>query len=265
MQVNNKYYKYIRLYVFLLIGCLLSSSCFEFNKNNHLFTKFDKITTNNKQINFRQAKSLAKLIYQDHNFTFYCNCKYIHSNNQVDLQSCGYKVQNSMKRASRLEWEHIMPASFFGGSLPCWNQLLCSSDKNHKYKGRLCCQKIDPNFAKIEADLHNIVPIIGELNALRSNYDFAELPEIENNRFGTCTIKIDKKTRQIDPPEETKGMVARTYLYMSQRYKISLTRKQKKIFSTWNKKYPPTNWEIYRNKIIKELQNNDNTYVSAYR
>lgn len=220
-------------------------------------------TTSAPQSHFSQAKRIAKLMYADHRVTFYCGCRY-DKHNKVDLHSCGYLVQKDKRRARRLEWEHIMPVSLWGNQLACWKLGQCCK-KNHCYKGRACCRKIDRSFAKMEADLHNIVPESGELNALRSNYRFGFLPHIPQTQFGNCQMKIDPQIRQVEPPPQTRGFIARAYLYMAERYHISLSQSQIQLFRHWNKQYPPEVWEVERNKRILDIQGNDNPYITQYQ
>ena len=212
-------------------------------------------------ITIQQANHLAAIIHKNHQTTFYCGCTY--SNKAVDLKSCGYLVQKSKKRATQLEWEHIVPASMLGKDLSCWQNPICCNDKSC-YKGRACCQKIDPDFLKMATDLHNIVPAIGELNGIRSNYSFAELPQIKSHQFGYCYYKVDRKNKKVEPRAKVKGTIARTYLYMVERYKITLTPQEQKLFLKWNKKYPPNSWEIEWNKQVRNIQHNDNHYISKY-
>lgn len=214
-------------------------------------------------LTFREAKLLAKEIYRDHRFTFYCHCKY-DKHNKVDLKSCGYKIQNDKKRAERLEWEHIMPVSLWGCNRACWKGALCVNKKGKAYGGRGCCEKIDKEFIKIEADLHNLVPEIGELNALRSNYRFGILPHIQKQQFGACCFKIDEETRRVEPRVEVRGMVARVYLYMSKIHHIHLSDSQRQLFEAWNRQYPPDDWEIERDKRIAQIQGNHNPYILEY-
>jgi deoxyribonuclease-1 len=216
-----------------------------------------------QQDRFSQAKRLAKKIYADHRTTFYCGCHY-DKHGKIDLRSCGYRIQHNKRRAHRLEWEHIVPVSLWGNHLPCWKETLCCK-KHYCYKGRPCCRKLDPSFAKMEADLHNIVPEIGELNALRSHYRFGVLPHIESAQFGPCEIKIDTQTRRVEPPPRARGMIARAYLYMAETYAISLSKSQIQLFMHWNRQYPPESWEIERNKRIQNIQGNDNSYITQYQ
>jgi deoxyribonuclease-1 len=212
---------------------------------------------------FGEAKRLAKRIYADHRLTFYCGCRY-DKHNQINLRSCGYKVQKNLKRASRLEWEHLMPVSLWGKDFPCWKNAICCKGKSQCYKGRRCCREVDKNFSKIEADLHNLVPEMGELNGLRSNYRFGLLPHIELGQFGDCEIKIDSETRRVEPRPAARGLIARAYLYMSKTYKIHLSDSQLQLMRAWNALYPPDAWEIEWDKRVASMQGNHNLYISEY-
>lgn len=59
--------------------------------------------------------------------------------------------------------------------------------------------------------MFNLYPVIGAVNALRSNYNFAMQPS-EKNDFGCCAMKINNL--KSEPPEIARGQIARTYLYM---------------------------------------------------
>lgn len=66
-------------------------------------------------------------------------------------------------RATRIEWEHIVPAWVMGHQRQCWQK-----------GGRKSCTDTDPVFREMEADLHNLAPAIGEVNGDRSNYLYSE-------------------------------------------------------------------------------------------
>jgi deoxyribonuclease-1 len=128
---------------------------------------------------FREAKKAASQLYRDHQITFYCGCDYhlIDGKLRVDLASCGYQVRKQPHRAGRVEWEHVVPAWWLGHQRQCWQS-----------GGRKNCQQTDPVFNQAEADLHNLVPSIGEINSDRSNYRFSMI-EGEQRRYGTsCFI-----------------------------------------------------------------------------
>lgn len=60
---------------------------------------------------FSQAKAAAVKVHADAPGTFYCGCKINWQGKKgvVDLQSCGYQVRKNENRASRVEWEHVVP------------------------------------------------------------------------------------------------------------------------------------------------------------
>lgn len=71
---------------------------------------------------FSQAKSAGVKINADAPGDFYCGCKISWQGKKgiPDLESCGYKVRKNENRATRIEWEHVMPAWQFGHLLQCW-------------------------------------------------------------------------------------------------------------------------------------------------
>ena len=58
---------------------------------------------------FTAAKKIAWRLYAERPITFYCQCAY--SGNRVDLSSCGYTPRKQLRRAQRVEWEHIKYAA----------------------------------------------------------------------------------------------------------------------------------------------------------
>lgn len=91
---------------------------------------------------FSQAKAAAVKVHADAPGTFYCGCKINWQGKKgvVDLQSCGYQVRKNENRASRVEWEHVVPAWQFGHQRQCWQD-----------GGRKNCAK-DPVYRKMESD-----------------------------------------------------------------------------------------------------------------
>ena len=200
---------------------------------------------------FSAAKRQAAKIYQGHKKTFYCGCNYSVTDEKrliPDLNSCGYKVRKQERRASRIEWEHVMPAWVFGHQMRCWQN-----------GGRRNCKK-DPVFKSMEADLFNLTPAIGEVNGDRSNYGFGVLPSTPN-MYGQCDFKVNFKQRTAEPPAAKRGKIARIYLYMAARYKLKLSKQDKQLYTAWNKMYPVTAWEKERNERISRVQGWSNPYV----
>lgn len=204
-------------------------------------------------VSFRQAKKeLAALYKGQHQTSFYCGCDFQYKGKKLypDLNSCGYVVRKQQKRASRIEWEHVMPAWAFGHQRQCWQQ-----------GGRKACKK-DPEFRTMEGDMHNLVPAIGEVNGDRSNYGFSQWNGIPT-QYGQCDMVVDFKNKQVQPPEVSRGAIARTYFYMADRYALKLSNKETQLFKAWDKLYPPTRWECKRNVLIKNTQGNENRFIQG--
>lgn len=215
--------------------------------------------------NFQEAKRYARIIWSSNPETIYCGCKFDEQLN-IDHKSCGYEPRDS-KRANKIEWEHLVPASWFGRQRECWREPLCEKKNGKRYKGRKCCEKIDAEFRKMYTDLHNIVPAIGEVNQARNDYRFGEFyPESRGQKynFHGCKIIIDTKYRIVEPRDEVKGLIARAHLYMASTYPFKLSVNQEEMFNRWNKTYPPTLWEIQWNNKIREVQGNDNFYITKH-
>jgi deoxyribonuclease-1 len=108
----------------------------------------------------------------------------------------------------------------------------------------------------MQADMHNLFPAIGAVNALRSNYSFTMLPGEEVD-FGSCAMKIE--SRKAEPPEEARGRIARTYLYMDSTYpQFKMSKKTRQLMDAWHKMYPVSAWECQRARRIEQAQSNKN-------
>lgn len=211
--------------------------------------------------NFSEAKRLLRQhVYQDQNLSqagdFYCGCKWQwvgKSGGRMDLASCGFQTSKHVDRAARLEWEHVLAASSFGQQRQCWRN-----------GGRQNCQRTDPVFNRMEADLFNLVPAVGAANALRSdiNYGMASGP-IEP--LGACTTKVATTFRVVEPRNEVKGEAARITFYMADRYNIRLSEKQQQVLMAWDRAYPVSAWEIERDRRISYAMGHHNPFVTGER
>jgi len=220
---------------------------------------------------FSHSKRELRKIYKDHQKTIYCDCKYSYKNkkNMIDRDSCGYIPRNEYTKkgkrnisARRIEWEHAIPAENFGRQFKCWRDgdSICVNSKGRHYKGRKCCTKVNKQFRLMQADMHNLFPSIGELNADRRNYKYDfELPTQE--QYGQCEFNVLFKQRRARIREKIRGIIARDYLYFHKRYGMKLSKQEFKKYQVWNKRYPPDIWEIERNKRISKIQGNLNEFI----
>ncbi|PAF46247.1 hypothetical protein BKH46_08380 [Helicobacter sp. 12S02634-8] len=214
---------------------------------------------------FEKAKKVLPTIFANHQTTFYCGCPYYKEGGKLLVGDCpDYTPRNAFtktgkvnERAKRIEWEHIMPAENFGRGLTCWRDgdAQCVDSKGKSFKGRSCCKKVSEKFRKMEADLRNLVPTIGEVNADRSNFRYAQATKnAPMTQYGKCKFEVDFKLKRAYPRDAIKGMIARTYFYMSKTYGVALSDQEKKLMMAWDKTYPMTQSEKDWIKRIQAFQ-----------
>ena len=215
---------------------------------------------NQKIRSFSKAKKfLHNVIFKSPEMrTFYCGCIY-DSKLNIDHGSCGYIPGKEKKRAARVEWEHIVPASLFGGSSQEWRNGSpdCVDRLGRHFKGRKCASKMNSDFQLMQADMYNLVPSVGEINAVRSDLSFGEIPG-EKREFGICDFEVDGKVAE--PADRVKGDIARIYQYMDQAYPGYgiISEKNRLMFEKWAALDPADEKECQRGLEIEKIQGNGN-------
>ena len=210
---------------------------------------------------FQTAKKfLEKEVYYDYKRTVYCDAEF-NQDKKIKLPE-GFHTEKYTSRAERVEWEHIVPAENFGRTFSEWRDGHpdCQNLKGESFKGRKCAEEINQKYRLMQADMYNLYPAIGAVNALRQNYNFTQFQEDTVNSFGSCEMKIQDK--KAEPPARARGIIARAYLYFEDaysRYKMSDT--QRKLMTAWDKLYPVENWECTRTCRIEKIQGNQNNIV----
>lgn len=219
---------------------------------------FDSLTDKNRgntQIkDFSKAKKILEKVYGHNNKTIYCGCNY--SGKVVDLASCGLKVIKNEKRATRVEFEHGVPAEVLGRAFPEWySKQGCSPSESSRK-----CAGTNPVFDAMEADIYNLFPSEGEINGLRSNYEYTVLTSSKYDT-GSCKVKFGDKA--FEPRDSEKGMLARASLYMDWAYQgvFNLSDARRKFFQAWDKMYPITEEECKYARIKKQYQGNENPFL----
>lgn len=199
--------------------------------------------------NFANAKKVLPRVYVGLQQDIYCGCDY--TGKRMDLRSCGYSPRKNLKRAERLEWEHVVPANHLGGQRQCWQK-----------GGRKACSGHDPVFDMMEGDLNNLTPSVGEVNGDRSNMSYGVWTRNPRHVYGQCSSVPDFKTRIFQPREAVRGRLARISLYMYTRYKLRLSGQNRQIWCAWAKEHPVDAWERKRNDRILSIQGEGNPFVS---
>ncbi|PHV12857.1 endonuclease [Chitinimonas sp. BJB300] len=201
--------------------------------------------------NFANAKKVLPHIFTGPlQKDIYCGCDY--SGKDIDLASCGYVPRKNANRASRLEWEHIVPAWTIGHQRQCWQE-----------GGRKNCSENDAVFQVAEGDLVNLVPAIGEVNGDRSNFPYSAWERNPTPIYGECKTVVDFKLKRAQPREEVRGRIARVFFYMHERYDLSISKQDRQLMCAWAKTYPIDEWETERDQRIAALQGEGNKYVST--
>ena len=221
------------------------------------FVTSQVLSQNIKITSFSKSKKLLQKVYKDHALTLYCGCSF--KGKKPNLSSCGYIPKKDKKRANRIEWEHVVPAHAFGQSFSEWREghPKCVNKKGKKFKGRKCTEKMNVEFKRMQADMYNLYPAIGEVNGRRSNYSMSIIPG-EVRDFGKCDVEI--KNKKVEPREEIRGEIARTYLYMESSYpnRGIISKNNRKLFEAWDKSDPVDAWECERSRRIEIIQGNRN-------
>ncbi|MEK9653368.1 MAG: endonuclease [Betaproteobacteria bacterium] len=186
--------------------------------------------------------------------TFYCGCLILRRGNKLepDVQNCGVVARKNKQRSSRLEWEHVVPASLFGGQRSCW-----------KRGGRKECSKTDQVFRDMEADPHNLVPVIGELNADRSNFAFGNLSG-EERAYGSCDFEVSFTEKIAEPATDIRGDIARMYLYMIYQYGVKVSESSLKLMWEWDASDPVDRRECKRHTVNKEIKGDANPFITKF-
>lgn len=212
-----KFYNYIILFILLFV--YTSGNAQEFDT-------------------FKSAKRYLASQVNSQTKTLYCGCSIEKQGKKLIpvTTACGYQARKPLtakgdvnQRALRIEWEHIVPAWEFGHQLQCW-----------QHGGRKQCVKESELFRKMEADINNLAPAIGEINGDRSNFRFGMLPS-SAKLYGACDVKIDFKQRVVEPPPEARKRIAEAYLYMQKTYGLKISPKQQKLFNVWAGEALPEN------------------------
>ena len=96
---------------------------------------------------FNKAKQLLeRQVYYDHRVTLYCGAEFDEKKN-ITLPA-GFIAQKHQKRATRVEWEHVVAAENFGRFFKEWREgdPVCINNKGKAYKGRRCAERANLDY-----------------------------------------------------------------------------------------------------------------------
>lgn len=165
---------------------------------------------------------------------------------------CGRRFGRHKGRSINIE--HVFPMSWTLKRFGC--------------RDRDQCRRISPEFNRIEADMHNLYPAIGEINQARSSYAF-DMIDGERRNFGRCDFEIDQHRHRAEPRPASRGNIARAMFYMHDKYGLTIFKQQGELLKQWHREDPPDAEERRRNDAIEKVQGTRNPFIDrpglAYR
>lgn len=250
-----------------------SASAFSFNDIEHTVSQYSHLNNESSKdpaaahfektnfpSNFLASKRYLKKLARQQGFgyTIYDNCKItFHGKNKMslkpDLSSCNYRIRNFKNkfRAERTEAEHIVPISWIGHQLQCW-----------QHGGRKNCERTSSAFNHAEANLVNLQWAVGEVNADRSDYRYANKLDSGFDYNSNGRIVINKQERRFQPPAEFHGWFGRVHLYMQKMYGFKMSKSYQKMIDAWAKE-PATKRECRYNAQLQKDFGSSNPLTTA--
>jgi deoxyribonuclease-1 len=216
---------------------------------------------------FSKAKRLLADIHHEigHLETLYCGCPYERttaSGGDVDRRACGLEARKNEARSDRIEWEHVVPASWMGSMRPCWQLKAQAYPACDGLSGRKCCERVSLEFRTAHNDLNNLFPSSGEVNGDRSNHPFGEVAD-EPRLYGSCDFEIHRVSgSKIAEPAlgALRGVLARAMLYMAHTYGVDVKLDAETVWE-WHENHPPAKWEIERAALIESETGQRNIFI----
>ena len=226
----------------------------------------------NPPSNFAAAKRAAVGLWWDIGAeSFYCGCPYrpataaekaIRSGNLwVGGADCPYEPKrpttsagNPNPRATRIEWEHVVPADWIATGFGCQDDT------------RAACRRID-GYEEAEGDLHNLVPAIGELNGDRSARLYGEI-DGEDLEYGGCDFEVvttgegEPHVRGMaEPAPAVRGDIARIWFYMEETHGVEIPAANRTVLTSWADADPVDAAERARHGIIAARMGRSNRFL----
>ena len=113
-----------------------------------------------------------------------------------------------------------------------------------------------------QSDLHHLYPALSTANSARGSLPYGEVVSNRDLSYLPSELGLSASNRQVfEPRDEVKGDLARTYFYMSVRWKLQLSSHEEEVMRRWHVADPVDTWELERNARIASLQGNQNPFI----
>lgn len=117
-------------------------------------------------------------------------------------------------------------------------------------------------------DLHNIYKCNNLINNCRSNFKFTDeslLNLYDFRKLYNTDNYISNKHKLFIPEEASRGIIARSIMYMSFEYNYKINKViDKDILIDWCLKYPPNQEELHHNHLVFMKQYKKNKFIELY-
>lgn len=163
----------------------------------------------------------------------------------ADITTSALIGPNLIPEHTVLNTEHVWPQSRF---------------KNNEEK------ETGPMYEMKKSDLHILYPSDEDTNALRSNYEFADvLVTYKNSKCSEAKLgyisENDKTKMYFEPPKESKGNIARAIFYFSVRYNVPVNGVEESYLRKWHEEDPIDFMETIRNEQIYKYEHVRNPFI----
>ncbi|MGF1514816.1 MAG: endonuclease [Elainellaceae cyanobacterium] len=128
-----------------------------------------------------------------------------------------------------------------------------------------------------KSDIHNLFPTRVNVNSIRGNNPFADIPDPSTSRWFRDDDQLRRipseaideysefRTGVFEPREEVKGNVARAMFYFFTVYESQADerffKRQQSTLCEWDKLDPPDATEVARSHAVAQAQGNENPFV----
>ncbi len=113
-----------------------------------------------------------------------------------------------------------------------------------------------------KSDLHHLLPSDSQMNSSRGHLEFGAVLSTKPLKCNTSELgSRNHGDLAFEPPNETKGMIARAIFYFSIRYELPIDSEEEQDLKLWNQLYPVSQLEQDRNNKIESYQGNRNPFI----
>jgi endonuclease I len=169
-----------------------------------------------------------------------------------DYSDSGERTQDGWHRAQTMNVEHVFPQTYFRGK-----------------KNAAAQTELENPMANLpmRSDLHHLMATLAHPNEMRGSLPFGVVegkPDYRNSAGAKRGGGV------FEPPDFSKGRVARAMLYFYARYRNEgfwgrrasrFWNSQVETMLDWNRRFPPTVEERRRNDQVELFQHNRNPFV----